>query len=122
MLHWHPFACGPQVYSLLKHVPGVSDCRMEELTADGMFSVDIVLRYKGHKVAVEVDGPVHYMVNRWAGPSWVGSFISQALLLEQLFEAPVACCILAQLSSGCAGTLTLCNTHTSPHPQSHVMI
>jgi len=48
----------------LAQVPGVSDIQTEALTEDNMFSIDIVARYKDRAVAIEVDGPFHYMVNR----------------------------------------------------------
>lgn len=34
--------------------------QMERLTPDGMFSMDMVVHWKGQDVAVEVNGPQHY--------------------------------------------------------------
>ena len=36
---------------------------MEYRTADGLFSMDMVILYKGHRIAVEVDGPSHFSAN-----------------------------------------------------------
>lgn len=41
--------------------------QLEQVTPDGLFSVDMCLRYKGRLVAVEADGPTHFMA---AGPRY----------------------------------------------------
>lgn len=40
--------------------PFLNPLQMERLTPDGMFSMDMVVRWKGQEVAVEVNGPQHY--------------------------------------------------------------
>ncbi len=55
-----------QVYAELQHVSGVTARQLEVPAADGMIRVDVMVRYGDSDVAVEVDGPFHYAVNRYA--------------------------------------------------------
>ncbi|KAL6745240.1 hypothetical protein V8C86DRAFT_2984520 [Haematococcus lacustris] len=53
-----------QVYQELKGLPGVTCAQLEATTQDGMFYIDVALVFRGRHVAVEVDGPLHFMLNR----------------------------------------------------------
>lgn len=42
-------------------------CTHAQVTAaDQMYSVDMMVEWRGQQVAVEVEGPFHYMLNRHA--------------------------------------------------------
>ena len=51
-----------RVLALVKELPGCSGAVSEQLTEDGLFSIDIALLIPAHgaKLAVEVDGPTHF--------------------------------------------------------------
>ena len=52
------------VLRAIQSLPGWSEAREEVLTDDGLFSMDIAMvRPDGTKVAIEVDGPTHFMRN-----------------------------------------------------------
>ena len=52
-----------RVLTLVKELPGCHEAVSERLTEDGMLSIDIALHIpaRGAKLAVEVDGPQHFM-------------------------------------------------------------
>jgi hypothetical protein len=53
-----------QVLDAIRQLPGCSGASSEHLTDDGLFSIDIALQLPGtKKLAVEVDGPSHYLSN-----------------------------------------------------------
>jgi hypothetical protein len=52
------------VFSDLRHIPEITALELEVSAADSMYSVDILLQYCGRDIAVEVDGPFHFMLNR----------------------------------------------------------
>lgn len=56
---------------------------LEAATADGMFSIDVLVTFKGQQLAVEVDGPFHFMINRW-GQAWVWGAVGN---IEQAKDA-----------------------------------
>ena len=52
------------VLAAVRRLPGCSGATSEQLTDDGLFSIDIALELPdGLKVAIEVDGPWHFMTN-----------------------------------------------------------
>ena len=52
------------ILQAIRSLPECSEAKGEFLTADGFFSIDIALtRADGTKVAIEVDGPTHFMSN-----------------------------------------------------------
>jgi hypothetical protein len=53
-----------QVLDAVRQLPGCSEASSEHLTDDGLFSIDIAVQLRGdQKLAVEVDGPTHFLSN-----------------------------------------------------------
>jgi hypothetical protein len=53
-----------QVLDAVRQLPGCSGATSEHLTDDGLFSIDIAVQLPGdQKLAVEVDGPTHFLSN-----------------------------------------------------------
>ncbi|KAG1679152.1 hypothetical protein FOA52_000507 [Chlamydomonas sp. UWO 241] len=53
-----------QVCDAVRQLPGCSGAISEHLTDDGLFSIDIAVQLPGgQKLAVEVDGPTHFLRN-----------------------------------------------------------
>jgi very-short-patch-repair endonuclease len=52
------------VLGAIRLLPGCSGASSEHKTDDGLFSIDIALQLPGNqKLAVEVDGPTHFLSN-----------------------------------------------------------
>ncbi len=47
-------------------MPGVTAVELEVPVCGGLLSVDVMVRYHGHDICIEVDGPFHFMLNRRA--------------------------------------------------------
>jgi ABC-type transporter Mla MlaB component len=53
-----------QVLDEIRHLPGCSGATSGHLTDDGLFSIDIAVQLPGaQKLAVQVDGPTHFLRN-----------------------------------------------------------
>jgi hypothetical protein len=53
-----------QMLDAVRQLPGCSGASSEHLTDDGLFSIDIAVQLPGsQKLAVEVDGPTHFLGN-----------------------------------------------------------
>ncbi|KAG1673218.1 hypothetical protein FOA52_013098 [Chlamydomonas sp. UWO 241] len=53
-----------QVLAVVRQLPGCSGATSEQATDDGLFSIDIAVQLPdGSKLAVEVDGPTHFLSN-----------------------------------------------------------
>ncbi|KAG1668968.1 hypothetical protein FOA52_001013 [Chlamydomonas sp. UWO 241] len=59
----------PQVLDAIRQLPGCSDASSEHQTDDGLFSIDIALPGGNKKLAVEADGPTHFLSNTPAVPT-----------------------------------------------------
>ncbi len=70
-----------QVFKTVQQLPGCEGAMSEHLTEDGLFSMDIALLLPdGTKVAIEVDGPMHFMSNKPDVPT--GATLLRNFLLE----------------------------------------
>ncbi|KAG1672292.1 hypothetical protein FOA52_004307 [Chlamydomonas sp. UWO 241] len=60
-----------QVLGAIPQLPDCSDASSEHQTDDGLFSIDIALQLPGsdQKLAVEADGPTHFLSNTPTGPT-----------------------------------------------------
>ncbi len=71
-----------EVLAAVRQLPGCSGATSEQLTDDGLFSIDIALLLSdGTKLAMEVDGPTHFFSNKPAMAT------GETLLRTRLLEA-----------------------------------
>ena len=64
MMQSRPSRTQEEVLRVMRQLPGCSSAQGEQLTEDGLFSMDIALQLpSGARVAVEVDGPTHYVTS-----------------------------------------------------------
>ncbi|KAG1672115.1 hypothetical protein FOA52_001702 [Chlamydomonas sp. UWO 241] len=58
-----------EVLAVVRQLPGCSGATSEQATDDGLFSIDIAVQLPdGSRLAVEVDGPHHFLSNQ---PGWL---------------------------------------------------
>ncbi|KAG1653888.1 hypothetical protein FOA52_011710 [Chlamydomonas sp. UWO 241] len=71
-----------EVLAVVRQLPGCSGATSEQVTDDGLFSIDIAVQLPdGSRLAVEVDGPTHHL------SSPLGRLNGAALLRNRLLEA-----------------------------------
>ncbi|KAG1660821.1 hypothetical protein FOA52_010246 [Chlamydomonas sp. UWO 241] len=71
-----------EVLAVVRQLPGCSDATSEQATDDGLFSINIAVQLPdGSRLAVEVDGPSHFLRNP------PGRLNGAALLRNRLLEA-----------------------------------
>ena len=68
-----------EISEAVRRLPGCSDSVSEYLTEDGFFRIDIALKLNGQKLAIEVDGPYHFLSD---GKTLNGRTILRNRLLE----------------------------------------
>ncbi|KAG1673221.1 hypothetical protein FOA52_013101 [Chlamydomonas sp. UWO 241] len=53
-----------EVLAVVRQLPGCSGAASEQASDDGLFSIDIAVQFPdGSRLAVEVDGPIHFLSN-----------------------------------------------------------
>ena len=73
------------VFSIVATLPGISGAKLEQSTDDGLLSIDIAITLPtGEKVAIEVDGPTHFLHSY---PPGLMTYNGNTLLRNRLLEA-----------------------------------
>ena len=69
-----------EIFDIVQCLPGCSDATCEQLTEDGIFTIDIALHLNGgRRLAIEVDGPHHFLSD---GKALNGNTVLRNRMLE----------------------------------------
>ena len=80
MLNACPSRTQLEIFEAIRCLPGCYDATSEYVTEDGFFSIDIALKLNGQKLAIEVDGPTHFLSD---SKTLNGSTVLRNRLLEK---------------------------------------